>query len=77
VVAVGLAVARVRGSWRELLAIQATMALLSLGGSALLVGPFGITGVGVAMIAARVLVAVGVWATRLRPLLATGRSTPA
>lgn len=69
-VSTGLAVARIRGRSRELLAVQATLALLVLGGSAALVGPFGLAGVGVAVLGARLLVGAVLVVARLGPLLA-------
>lgn len=68
-ISAALAVARVRGRSRELLAIQASLAVLTLGGSALLVGPLGLAGVGVAVLVARLLVAGVLVVARIRPLL--------
>lgn len=70
VIAASLAVARVRGRSRELVLIQGSLATLTLGGSAFLLGPLGITGVGVALLAARLVVAAALLLFRLRPLLA-------
>ena len=69
VVTICLAAARVQGRSRDLVAIQAALAVLALGGSALLVGPYGITGVGVAMLGARTIMAIILGWTRLWPLL--------
>lgn len=68
-VSTGLAVARVRGRSRELLAVQATLSVLVLGGSVVLVGSFGLAGVGVAVLGARLIVGGVLALTRLRPLL--------
>lgn len=70
IIATSLAVARVRGRSRELVIIQGSLATLTLGGSALLLGPLGITGVGLALLGARLAVAAVLLLVRLRPLLA-------
>lgn len=69
VVAVGLGVARVQQRGRLVLAIQAGEAIPLLAAGALLLGPMGIAGVGVAYLVSQILVAAWVTGGLLRPLL--------
>jgi O-antigen/teichoic acid export membrane protein len=67
-----IAVARVRGEGRLILVTQAVVAFLTLGGSALLLGPVGSAGVAVAWLVAQSAVALFVVPWRLRPLIGGG-----
>jgi O-antigen/teichoic acid export membrane protein len=64
-----VAVARVRGEGRVILGAQATIATITLGGSALLLGPMGPAGVAIAWLVAQSLVALVVVPWRLWPLI--------
>ena len=67
--ALALAMARVAGRGREILAIQAATALLTLGIGALLLPTTGLTGVAIAWLAAQGAVAVVTFWRRLLPVL--------
>jgi O-antigen/teichoic acid export membrane protein len=67
-----MAVARVARRGRAIVAVQAALTFLTLLLSIMFLGPFGITGVGLAWLVANALVAVVVIPVGLRPLL--GRS---
>lgn len=67
--ALALAMARVAGRGREILAIQAATALLTLGIGALLLPVTGLTGVAIAWLAAQGAVAVVTFWRRLLPVL--------
>ncbi|MEA2622845.1 MAG: hypothetical protein QOH61_1755 [Chloroflexota bacterium] len=64
-----MATARIRGRGRQILVVQAVLAGLTLGGSALLIGPLGIVGVPLAWLIAQTAVAVVLGFWRLLPLL--------
>jgi O-antigen/teichoic acid export membrane protein len=70
--ALGLALARVAGRGRDILAIQASVALLTLGFGALLLPAIGLVGVSVAWLAAQSLVAVVTFVRELLPVLREG-----
>jgi thymidylate kinase/O-antigen/teichoic acid export membrane protein len=74
VIAIYLAVARVRRQVKRIITVQATMAGIALGLSVALLGPMGIGGVGVAWLIAQTSVATVVLVTELLPLW---RSAPA
>ena len=67
--ALALAMARLAGRAREILAIQASMALLTLGVGALLLPVVGLTGVALAWLVAQSLVAAVTFTRRLLPVL--------
>jgi O-antigen/teichoic acid export membrane protein len=67
--ALALALARVHGRGRDILAIQASMALLTLGMGALLLPVVGLIGVAIAWLAAQSLVATVTFTRRLLPVL--------
>ena len=69
--ALALALARVAGHKRDILLIQASTALLSLGLSAVLLPAVGLVGVGVAWLVAQSVVAAVTFTRRLLPLLRT------
>ena len=74
-VTLALAVSRVQHRGRMVLAIQAAQCVLVLGLSAALLPVHGIEGVGIAWLASQLVVAAGVLAGLLRPLL-LGRAQP-
>ena len=63
-----LALARVRRQVRRIIVVQATLATITLGVSAVLVGPTGIAGVGIAWLAAQTIVAGILLTTQFLPL---------
>lgn len=69
--AMALALARVAGHGRAILAIQASIALLTLGLTAVLLPSLGLVGVAVAWLTAQSLVAAVTFTRRLLPLLRT------
>ncbi len=64
-----MATARIRARPRAILVVQVVIALLTLAGSGLLLGPMGITGVAFAWLLAQSLVALVVVPSRLLPIL--------
>lgn len=76
-VALALAVARVQHRGRMILAIQAVQCVLVLGLAQVLLPHHGIDGVGVAWLVSQVVVATGVLAGPLRPLLGRVHPEPA
>jgi O-antigen/teichoic acid export membrane protein len=75
VVALALVVARIQYRLREVVAIQAAVALLALGSSAVLVQRYGGTGVAAAWLGTQTLMAAVLLATRLRWLYRPGVDT--
>jgi O-antigen/teichoic acid export membrane protein len=73
VVVLGISVARIQHRGRTVLVTLACQAVLVLGLSAILVPGMGIEGVGVAWSVTQTIVALGLLATTLRPLLLPGR----
>jgi O-antigen/teichoic acid export membrane protein len=67
--ALALAIARVEGRGRDILLIQASIALLTLAVGALLLPLVGLVGVAVAWVVAQSAVAVASWWRELRPVL--------
>jgi O-antigen/teichoic acid export membrane protein len=64
-----LSIARVQSQLRTIIMVQALFCGLTLGLSLLLLPSFGITGVGIAFLFSESVVAIGLLATSLRPLL--------
>ena len=64
-----LATARIRARSRAILVVQVSIALVTLAGSAMLLGPLGIAGVTLAWLIAQSLVALVVVPTQLLPLM--------
>jgi O-antigen/teichoic acid export membrane protein len=67
-----LATSRIQGRGREIVVCQVAIATLAIGGTLLLLGSMGITGVAVAWITSQAVVAVTVGVLRLWPLIAQG-----
>lgn len=68
-----LATSRIRARWRSVVVVQATIAMLTVGLSAMLLGPMGIAGVTLAWLIAQTLVALVLVPTQLLPLVRGSR----
>ena len=64
-----MATSRIRGRAREILVVQAVLAILTLAGSAVLIGPLGINGVPLAWLVSQTLVAIVLGIGFLRPMI--------
>jgi O-antigen/teichoic acid export membrane protein len=72
IVVLYVSLARVENRVRGIVMVQGALCVLVLSMSYVLLQTFGITGVGLAWLASQTVVAVFLWLTRLRSILATG-----
>ena len=77
VITIYLSIARVQNRMKAIILTLSVLCILVLSSSYILLGAYGITGIGIAWLISMSLVATGLFATQLRPILLTvGNFTP-